>query len=61
MYPSDRMSIIRHEMNDRGFHFIENDLAETWVEDWAAVGVEELEALLAKHAAFRGYLDTVED
>ncbi len=48
-------------MNDRGFHFIESDLAETWVEDWAAVGVEELEALLGKHAAFLGYLDTVED
>ncbi len=59
MYPTGRMSIIRPEMNDRGFHYIEDDLAETWVEDWAAVGVSELEALLAKHAAFLGYLDTV--
>ena len=49
------------EMNDRGFHDIEDDLAETWVEDWAAVGISELEALLAKHAAFLGYLDSVED
>jgi hypothetical protein len=55
------MSIIRSEMHDRGFHYIEDDLAETWVEDWAAVGVSELEALLEKHAAFLGYLDTVED
>jgi hypothetical protein len=47
-------------MNDRGFHFIEDDLAETWVEDWAGVGVRELEALLAKHAAFRGYLEATE-
>ena len=61
MYPADRMSIIRSVMNDRGFHYIEDDLADSWVEDWAAVGVRELEALLAKHAAFLGYLDSVED
>ena len=47
-------------MNDRGFHYIEDDLAETWVEDWAGVGVRELEALLAKHAAFLGYLESTE-
>lgn len=61
MYPTGGMSIIRRKMKDCGFHYIEDDLAETWVEDWAAVGVSELEALLAKHAAFLGYLDTVED
>jgi len=44
-------------MNDCGFHYIEDDLAETWLADWAAGGVKELEALLAKHAAFLGYLD----
>jgi len=48
-------------MNDRGFHYIDEDLGESWIEDWAAVGVRELEALLANHAAFRGYLDTVEE
>ncbi len=47
-------------MNDRGFHYIEDDLAESWVEDWAGVGVRELEALLAKHAAFLGYLESTE-
>ena len=47
-------------MNDRGFHFIEDDLADSWVEDWAGVGVRELEALLAKHAAFLGFLETSE-
>jgi hypothetical protein len=45
---------------DRGLHFIADDLAETWVEDWAAVGLQELEALLAKHAAFLGFLDAGE-
>jgi hypothetical protein len=59
MYPSGRIPIIS-AMNDRGFHFIEDDLADTWVEDWAGVGVRELEALLAKHAAFLGYLEASE-
>ncbi|MBA2331330.1 MAG: hypothetical protein H0V94_00875 [Actinobacteria bacterium] len=42
---------------DRGLHSIADDLSKTWVEDWAGVGLRELEALLAKHAAFLGYLD----
>ena len=45
-------------MSERGLHTIEDDLSETWVEDWAAVGLAEIEALLAKHAAFLGYLET---
>ncbi len=48
-------------MSERGLHTIEDDLSETWVEDWAAVGLAEHEALLAKHAAFLGYLETAED
>lgn len=47
-------------MNDRGLHYIEDDLSETWVEDWAGVGVRELEALLGKHAAFLGYLESID-
>jgi hypothetical protein len=60
MYPRRWIPIIRDKMNDRGFHYIEDDLAESWVEDWAGVGVRELEALLAKHAAFLGYLESTE-
>jgi len=45
-------------MSDRGLHFIEDDLQETWVEDWAGVGVTEIEALLAKHADFLSFLET---
>ena len=60
MYPRPSILIISN-MNDRGFHYIEDDLAETWVEDWAGVGVSELEALLAKHAAFLGYLESIDD
>jgi hypothetical protein len=44
-------------MSDRGFHHIEADLEESWLEDWAGVGIAELEAYLAKHAAFLSFLD----
>lgn len=49
------------QMSERGLHTIEDDLSETWVEDWAAVGLAEIEVLLAKHAAFLGFLETAED
>ncbi len=61
MYPRGRKPIIRSKMSERGFHTIADDLSETWIEDWAAVGLAELEALLAKHAAFLGYLEAAED
>jgi hypothetical protein len=48
-------------MSERGLHIIADDLSETWVEDWAAVGLAEIESLLAKHAAFLGYLESVEE
>jgi hypothetical protein len=48
-------------MSERGFHFIADDLSETWVEDWVAVGLAEIEDLLGKHAAFLGYLESVEE
>jgi hypothetical protein len=55
MYPAPGFRIMRL-MHDVGLHYIEDDLSETWLEDWAGVGVRELEALLGKHAAFMGYL-----
>ena len=45
-------------MSERGLHFIEDDLEETWLEDWAGAGIAEVEAYLAKHAAFLSYLDS---
>jgi hypothetical protein len=48
-------------MNDRGLHYIEDDLSETWIEDWAGAGVAEIESLLGKHAAFSSFLDTSDD
>ena len=43
-------------MSERGLHRIEDDIAETWLEDWAGAGLAEIEAFLAKHADFLRYL-----
>ena len=47
-------------MSDRGLHHIEDDLSDTWLEDWAGAGVAEIEAYLAKYAAFLSFLDSTE-
>jgi hypothetical protein len=47
-------------MSERGLHRIEDDLAETWLEDWAGAGVAEIEEFLAKHAAFLSFLEAQE-
>ena len=44
-------------MSERGLHCIEDDLAETWLEDWVGAGVAEIEDFLAKHAAFLSFLE----
>jgi hypothetical protein len=45
-------------MDERGvLHLIEDDLSETWVEDWARSGTEAIEDCLAKHLAFLSYLE----
>jgi hypothetical protein len=48
-------------MSERGLHYIADDLSDTWVEDWAGAGIAEVEAFLAKHAAFLSFLETQED
>jgi hypothetical protein len=45
-------------MSERGLHRIEDDLADTWLEDWVGAGVAEIEDFLAKHAAFLSFLET---
>ena len=47
-------------MDERNIYEIQDDLTENWLEDWAGVGVAEVEAYLAKHAAFLSYLETRE-
>jgi len=45
-------------MEVRGtLHRIEDDLSESWVEEWAGSGVQAIESYLAKHLAFLSYLD----
>jgi hypothetical protein len=48
-------------MSERGLHYIEDDLSETWIEDWAGAGIAEIEDLLGKHAQFLSFLDPSED
>jgi len=47
-------------MSDRGLHAIEDDLADSWLEDWVGAGLAELEDYLTKHARFTDYLETHE-
>jgi len=42
--------------SEPSFHRIEDDLAGSWIEDWAATGVAEIEAYLAKYADFVRFL-----
>lgn len=45
-------------MDDRGLLYrIEDDLSDTWLEEWAQVGVQAIEHYLAKHLAFLSFLD----
>jgi hypothetical protein len=53
-----RRGVDDHRMDDPGvLHRIEDDLSESWVEEFAADGVQALEAYLAKHLAFLSFLD----
>ena len=54
-----RVPIFR-AVSERGLHEIEDDLSDTWLEDWAGAGVAEIETLLAKHAAFQSFLESQE-
>jgi hypothetical protein len=45
-------------MEERGLHRIEDELGESWLEQWLEQGLGLLEAYLAKHAAFLAYLET---
>jgi len=52
------LSAIFSPMSERGLHQIEDDLSDTWLEDWAGAGVAEIETYLAKHAAFLSFLES---
>jgi len=45
-------------MDERdGLHLIEDDLAESWVDESVDRGVTAIEEYLAKHLAFLAYLE----
>ena len=52
-----RAGVDHCRMSERGLHRIEDDLADSWLEDWAGAGVAEIEEFLAKHAAFLSFLE----
>jgi hypothetical protein len=52
-----RPGVDHADMSERGLHRIEDDLADTWLEDWAGAGVAEIEDFLAKHAAFLRFIE----
>lgn len=57
MRPSGQPPIIV-SMDDQGtLYRVEEDLAGSWLEQWAQDGVREIEHYLAKHLAFLTYLD----
>jgi hypothetical protein len=45
---------------ERGLHHIQDDLTDTWLEEWAGAGLAEIEAYLAKYAAFLSFLESQE-
>jgi len=53
-----RPTVDHAAMDPRGMlHRIEDDLTDTWLDEWADGGVQAIEDYLAKHLAFLCYLD----
>ncbi|MGZ4359130.1 MAG: hypothetical protein ACXVY8_02655 [Gaiellaceae bacterium] len=44
-------------MEEQSLHRVSEELGEPWIEQWVDEGLEEIEAFLAKHAAFHSFLD----
>jgi hypothetical protein len=55
---SEAPPIMKLTMTERGLHWIAADLADAWLHDWVGDGLAEIEAYLAKHAAFEEFLQT---
>ena len=47
----------RATLSEHGFHRIEEDLAEDWLESFIAEGLDEVEAYLRKHSDFQTFLE----
>jgi hypothetical protein len=51
--PADNRAIL----SEHGLHRIDVDLAEDWLEHFAAAGLDEVETYLRKHADFQTFLE----
>jgi hypothetical protein len=47
----------RATLSEHGFHRIEEDLADDWLEAFIAAGLDEVEAYLRKHSDFQSFLE----
>jgi hypothetical protein len=47
----------RSTLSEREIHLIDEDLAEGWLDSFAARGLDEVEAYLRKHADFQSFLE----
>jgi hypothetical protein len=47
-------------MNEHETHLASLDVDDAWIVCWAAHGILDFEALLAKHAAFQAYLQVMD-
>jgi hypothetical protein len=47
----------RATLSEHGLHRIDDDLADDWLESFAAAGLDEVEAYLRKHADFQTFLE----
>jgi hypothetical protein len=43
-------------VNEDRYHRIADELSPDWLDEWASDGIEQIEAYLAKHAAFLTFL-----
>jgi len=44
-------------MDHPGTHRLEDDLSEHWLDRFVAVGLDEIQSYLAKHADFQTFLE----
>jgi hypothetical protein len=44
-------------LSEYGLHRIDDDLNETWLDEFIAEGLDEVEAYLRKHADFQTFLE----
>jgi hypothetical protein len=47
----------RGTVSERGLHRIAEDLSEAWLDAFVALGLDEVEAYLRKHADFQTFLE----